>query len=125
MTGDLNASIDSNPTFPGKERHFLRAQLARIFHATAIVPKGLFEIDEETGVEKFVEDFAMPGTEELRSFEAWGNMQQVLLKAGRCTHVAPVGLEEEEAAARMEALEAEDKTEERFRGINEHLPMPG
>jgi len=25
MTGDLNATIDSNPTFPGKERHFLRA----------------------------------------------------------------------------------------------------
>ena len=25
FTGDLNASIDSNPPFPGKERHFLRA----------------------------------------------------------------------------------------------------
>lgn len=25
LTGDLNASIDSNPPFPGKERHFLRA----------------------------------------------------------------------------------------------------
>ena len=24
-TGNLNASIDSNPPFPGKERHFLRA----------------------------------------------------------------------------------------------------
>jgi len=25
MTGDLNACIESNPPFPGKERHFLRA----------------------------------------------------------------------------------------------------
>jgi radial spoke head protein 4/6 len=25
LTGDLNASINSNPPFPGKERHFLRA----------------------------------------------------------------------------------------------------
>jgi hypothetical protein len=25
FTGNLNASIDSNPPFPGKERHFLRA----------------------------------------------------------------------------------------------------
>ena len=25
LTGDLNADIDSNPSFPGKERHFLRA----------------------------------------------------------------------------------------------------
>ena len=29
-TGNLNANIDSCPPFPGKERHFLRAQLARI-----------------------------------------------------------------------------------------------
>lgn len=41
FTGDLNASFDSNPAFPGKERHFLRATLARIFSATAIVPMGL------------------------------------------------------------------------------------
>jgi hypothetical protein len=25
MTGNLNASINSNPSFPGKERHYLRA----------------------------------------------------------------------------------------------------
>jgi radial spoke head protein 4/6 len=25
MTGDLNAEVNSNPKFPGKERHFLRA----------------------------------------------------------------------------------------------------
>ena len=34
FTGDLNASIDSCPPFPGKERHLLRSQLARITHAT-------------------------------------------------------------------------------------------
>jgi radial spoke head protein 4/6 len=44
----LNATIDSNPPFPGKERHFLRAQIARISHATTIVPKDFMTIDEET-----------------------------------------------------------------------------
>jgi len=34
LTGNLNASVQSNPTFPGAERHLLRAMLARIFHAT-------------------------------------------------------------------------------------------
>lgn len=125
LTGDLNATIDSNPPYPGKERHFVRAQLARIFHATAIVPKGLFEMDEETNEMKFAEEFAMPGTDELKSFEVWGNLHPVLLKAGRCTHIEPLGMEEEEKAAHMEKLEAEDKTEERFRGLNEHNPMPG
>lgn len=48
LTGNLNASLDTNPPFPGKERHFLRAQIARITHATTIIPKGLLELDEET-----------------------------------------------------------------------------
>jgi len=42
FTGDLNASVESNPIFEGKERHLLRAQLARIFAATAIVPTKMF-----------------------------------------------------------------------------------
>lgn len=57
FTGNLNATIDSNPPFPGKERHFLRAQIARITHGTVLIPKGLYEIDEEKGEEKFTEDF--------------------------------------------------------------------
>lgn len=72
-TGHLNASIDSNPPFPGKERHFLRAQIARITHATTIIPKGLLELDEETGKEKYAEEFTVPGTEELKSLEIWGH----------------------------------------------------
>ena len=52
FTGNLNADIDSCPPFPGKERHFLRAQLARITHATELCPKGQFEVDEETGAVK-------------------------------------------------------------------------
>lgn len=95
MTGNLNAEINSNPTFPGKERHFLRAQLARIFAATTIAPKGLFEIDEETGLMKFTEDFNMPGTEELKSLEVWGNVCESLLKNGRTKYVAPDGLDDE------------------------------
>jgi radial spoke head protein 4/6 len=48
FTGNLNSTIDSCPPFPGKERHLLRCQIARITHATEICPKGLYEIDEET-----------------------------------------------------------------------------
>lgn len=48
LTGDLNASIDTCPPFPGKERHLLRAQLGRIQHAAQLAPKGMFEVDEES-----------------------------------------------------------------------------
>ena len=99
--------------------------MARIFAATAIVPKGLFEMDEETNEMKFAEEFAMPGTEELKSLEVWGNLHPVILKAGRTTHIEPEGMADEEKEEYMNKLAEDDKTEERFRGINEHVPMPG
>ena len=79
FTGILNASIDSNPPFPGKERHFLRAQLARIQHNTEIIPKGLFEIDEDTNEQKYAEEFAIPGSSELLSLEVWGHKHPIIL----------------------------------------------
>jgi len=125
FTGDLNAEINSNPPFPGKERHLLRATLARISFATQIVPKGLFEIDEETNEMKFTEDFQVPPFEELKSLESWGNLHPIILQAGRVTHSEPEGMEEDAKEAYMADLEEKDKTEERFRAIQEHKPMPG
>lgn len=70
----MNAEVDTNPAFSGKERHLLRATLARIFHATAIVPKGLLALDEESGKVGFGEEFVFPKTEELKDIKAWGNV---------------------------------------------------
>lgn len=79
LTGNLNAEVITNPPFPGSERHFLRAQLARIFVGTALHPKGLFNmeaINEEEGapeVMKVVDEFLLPQTEDLKQPEIWGN----------------------------------------------------
>ena len=124
FTGDLNAEVDTNPSFKGKERHLLRATLARIFHATAIVPKGLFTLDEETNEVKFSEEFAFPKTDELRDIKNWSNVHQVILNAGRCTHVPP-NVSEDDLPAAMEELEAKDPTVERFRDIGEHAQFAG
>ena len=124
FTGDLNADVDTNPAFEGKERHLLRATLARIFHATAIVPKGLFMLDDETNEVKFAEEFAMPKTGELQDIKAWSNVHQIILQAGRTTHVQPVGVSEDDLPAVMEELEAKDPTVERFRDIGEHGLFP-
>ena len=102
----------------------LRATLARIFHATHIVPKGLFALDDETNEVKFGEEFAFPKTEELRDVKTWGNVHPVILKAGRVTH-QPLDLPEEELGEAMAKLEEEDATVERFRDIGEHVPFPG
>lgn len=124
FTGDLNACVNANPPFPGKERHLLRAQLARIFHATALIPKGLFEMDEETSEIKFAEEYQMPPVEDLRNLENWSNLLPSVLKAGRTAHVDPEGVDEEEATAIKEKLEADDPQVERFRTLNEHVPVP-
>jgi radial spoke head protein 4A len=47
LTGNLAASVPSCPPFPGTERQFLRAQIARIGHATTLCPKGCFVPPEE------------------------------------------------------------------------------
>ena len=123
LSGDLNAAINSNPSFPGKERHYLRAQIARIHAATSINPKGLLEIDEETGQLKFAEEFALPGTEELRNVENWVNVPQSILKSGRTTHLAPLGMTDEEKDELMAKLAETDKSDDRLRAINEHTPL--
>ena len=124
FSGDLNANVDTNPAFCGKERHLLRATLARIFHATHIVPKGMYTVDEETNEMKYGEEFAFPKGEELRDIKTWGNVSQIILQAGRVTH-QPLDLPEEELGPAMEELEAKDPTVERFRDIGEHALFPG
>ncbi|CAG5004318.1 unnamed protein product [Parnassius apollo] len=42
MTGDLDAEVQTFPLFEGTERHYLRAQIARIAAATSISPQGFY-----------------------------------------------------------------------------------
>lgn len=67
----------------------------------------------------------MPSTDELRSLENWVNVWPIVLKNGRCSHVAPEGLDEDAAQEYLDKMAEEDKTEERFRDIQQHQPMPG
>jgi hypothetical protein len=98
--------------------------LARITHGTEICPKGLYEIDEETNEVKLSEEATIPPTSELNNLEAWSHKHPILLKAGRCSHIAPLGMDEEAKEEYMAKLEEEDKKEERFRALNEDTPYP-
>ena len=127
MTGDLNAQVVSNPPFPGKERHYLRAQLARIFTATSISPKGFYLNDEETNKMRAAtaDEFTMPGTEELKSLEAWANVQKSILKNGRHSYVAPGDLDDEAKEAWISEKNEADPQVDEFRALNEHTPCAG
>ena len=96
FTGNLNAPINTFPPFPGKERHLLRAQLARITHGTQICPKGYVEIDEESGAEKLADEGGPDMSNgALAELGAWGHRYGNILKAGRCSHTPPEGIAED------------------------------
>ena len=125
LTGNLNATIDSNPPFPGKERHFLRAQIARITHGTSLIPKGLMEVDEE-GKEKFAEEFNVPGTEELKTLEAWSHQHPQILQAGRIKHALSPDTNPETAEEEMAKLNEKDPVlEGNYRAVNEDGAVTG
>ena len=80
-------------------------------------------MDEESGEMKFAEEFAVPGTEELKNLENWGHMHAIILKAGRTSHFVPSTVGEEEKDEYLEKLNTADPTVERFRGVNEDTPI--
>ena len=122
FTGNLNAQIDSNPLFPGKERHYLRAQIARITMSCSLIPKGLLEFNEEEAKEVFAEGFTVPSTEELKSTEVWAHRHPQILQVGRCTHQAPAHMNEEERDEYLTGVAEKDPVAERYMALNEDKP---
>jgi len=51
FSGDLDRKIITNPFYFKRERHFLRAQIARISHSTSLVPKNVYRLQEESTTE--------------------------------------------------------------------------
>jgi radial spoke head protein 4A len=92
FTGDLNRYIYTNPFFQGQEKHYLRAQIARISHSTTLVPSGLFKVGEEDAVRE-IEDNAddegiipVPSTLKMESLTNWCHHSPSILYEGRVVH---------------------------------------
>ena len=73
LTGDLDAVVNTYPFFIYKEKHLLRAQIARITHSTTICPKGFYTISDKGEIET-TEEAALPSFEELSSADGWGTL---------------------------------------------------
>ena len=126
FTGDLNSRVNSNPNFDGLERHLLRATLARIFAATAIVPAKMYTLDPDTEEIKVDDEFVMPDTDALKALTEWGNFNQIILKAGRTTLLAPDANPNDpdfDPEAALAAAQEADPTVDRFRDLEQHEPI--
>ncbi|KAK2947231.1 putative Flagellar radial spoke protein 4 [Blattamonas nauphoetae] len=108
FTGDLNAPVSKGfPVFEWKEKHFLRAQIARISHSTSIVPvqslsKGEGEEEEEEGGAKRVQ----LTVDLLSNLSEWVHSKPPILVQGRVRKYPPQeGEEEEEEEAKKKKKE--------------------
>lgn len=55
----------------------------------------------------------------------WAHLNPIILKAGRCSHKVPDGLDDEAKEEWLGKQAEADKTEERFRAINEDVKVAG
>lgn len=70
FTGDLDAAVECHPQFPGVERQYLRAQIARISCATLIAPRDVHSTEGATEEEEEDEDGnKKPKRFEVRAYE--------------------------------------------------------
>jgi len=86
----------TNPFFFGKEKHLLRAQIARITSSTGLVPAGSYKLSEENDrdVEEFVpeEDSKvepLPSTCQAAKLSAWVHSNSSILDCCRTLHQDP------------------------------------
>jgi hypothetical protein len=128
FTGNLNANIVSNPHFPGKEKEYLRAQIARITHSTYLEPKGLHKTVEDNPQE--IENEEEPNylqTQQLKDLDNWVHLHQGILNCGRVVHMEPEV--PDDADIEIEVLKArqieQDPFEERLKRITKDKEVPG
>jgi len=98
LSGNLNDPIYTHPPFPGKEKHYLKAQITRITFASTLAPQGVYKVNEENDRDIAPDaEFAFPTREELYTNEKWVHVHPQILKSGRITHFIPKGLDEDAA----------------------------
>ena len=143
MTGNLEANLDSFPNFPGKEKNYLRAQIARISASTIIAPNGRMSLaadeeeeeeDDETGSGNagdlvLSSNFEIIPPIQLLDFDNWVHIRQALSqKQARTQYWKPPkepknfnydgGDDEEE-----EEEEEEEEDEETMEELEEPIPI--
>jgi hypothetical protein len=120
FTGELERKIVTNPFFFKREKHFLRAQIARIAFGTTLAPKGMFRPVEENPKE--IEDnnpaegvLQVPSTLSMGRAEMWVHHTQNILRCNRMTHIDQS--EGDETGEVMKRIEAADPYEVRLKNI--------
>ena len=134
FTGDLERPIISNPFFFGKEKHYLRAQIARISHSTLICPavsKKLAEESERDIVDNDPEEgeLILPNTSQMAHPDKWVHENASILNCNRTQHLDPPEEPPEDFEGEYDVdqarkqIEAQDPFEPRLKPISKDCQM--
>ena len=126
FTGDLERKIVSNPPFRGQEKHYLRCQIARIYHGSKLVPNvNHYTVEDPesqfkplTPAEK-QKPFSI---EELTSGQSWIHFPPGILKCGRVSHIIepPENIDPDEYKKKVLLADPFDK---RIKPISTDMPI--
>ena len=128
FTGNLEHQIITNPFFFGLEKHYLRAQIARISHSTSIMPRGLHKTTEDYPMEIEPIEFEdeskkyVPTSATQSHLSNWVHALKSILKWNRVSHLLDV--EEFEAIETEEVnkiLNTRDPVEPRLKQLTEDV----
>ncbi|KZC06536.1 Radial spoke head protein 4 like protein A [Dufourea novaeangliae] len=122
-TGNLDTPIHTFPPFPGTERNYLRAQIARISAATLVSPIGFFTFGGEDEEEELTEEAEEGGTLSENphydplpikdlvdpSMSNWCHHAQYILKQGRTVWWDPGKGDDEVDVGEEEGFDEEEE----------------
>jgi len=120
VTGDLERKIITNPFFLKREKHFIRAQIARISQSTTLVPKGVYRINEEQILEENLPEegpVPVPSTKEMAKLANWVHYSKSILKCNRVTLLDVEAAEDEDPEVAKAKAEAKDPSEPMLKSI--------
>ena len=95
VTGDLAAPVRAYPVFPGAEKEYVRALIARVTHATILCPADKFKLEGDDGETKTVVEVDREDEEAppplppaaMVKHASWVKYYMGILKIGRTTNL--------------------------------------
>ncbi|KAL2642568.1 hypothetical protein R1flu_010155 [Riccia fluitans] len=120
LTGDLEAEVTAIPPYPGVEKNFLRAQIARISAGTQLALEGFYsasgggEEEQSAGEITANEEWTRPPDSDINAPSAWVHRQLYIRRSGRCADYEKPAKEEgdDESEGATTEAETEDGTED-------------
>ena len=128
FTGDLERQIYTNPYFKGKEKHYLRCQISRIYHGTKLVPSlNHYTIEDQENPYRAFTPAEKPKQfkhEDLINLKNWIHYPPSILKQGRVSHFLEPPEEADPEEFKKKELE-KDPFEKRIKPVIEDNYIKG